>query len=764
MAITDADGKPLPPEVQAEIRKAMQAQAGKQPPSSARQDQNGDIIVSGIRQRGAVSGNIPPDRVFNAADVESLGAKDVGGIIEALSHRLSGQPADGPVALLINGKRTASAAEISSYPADAIERVEVLPEAVAANYGFPGGSKLINIITFERFKQRITDTQGETRLKRGGGAIEQSLQVFSIKGDRRANILGKFRRESALRYSALDVTDFPGRDIVPEITSFTLRPSVNVSLGRSSIGADLRFGSDLSRSALSTTSDASSVYRIRNRSAGAGLRYSSRVGPFSVQGLADFDIKRENSSVEDLRNLSSQAATFKEQSTNIQLLASGPLFAWAGGRAYVSAKVLGVHERGEGRSPGAGARSELERDQVGAAINLNVPLLGGPACAGPLGCLISTFGVERRAVSRSSDLTSFSAGAVWTPSAAFNLTYNLSRQADPPAIRLLAQPRQTVPAVLVRDSALDRTASVDLIIGGNPALRPEVVHRSEVQFNARPSQRLDLVFSGGFFAQRTRRPILNVSSATGLLQEAFPDRFERNGLGGLTGIDARPVNAATSETGELQLGVSFSRSFGSGEGGQSSTITRSVPTGGIANGLPPGSIIIMAEEGSALDDLIDDRSSRFFFSLKYRHQTRYKIRFANGAELNVLRDGLPDETFGLAKDRLEGQAGIYREGLGFRLTANVEGVRSGGTSDATEASAFRTQVRPSALLNVSAFANLEQLSKRPFLTRARLTIGINNLLSQNRRLQIDEAASRELLPFFLSPKGRKLIASFRKAW
>lgn len=765
--ITDPNGNPLPPEVQAEIRKALASQ-----PTASRSNNdhgkagNGEIIVSGIRQRGAVSGNIPPERVFDAADVKALGASDVEGIIKGLAPRLPAQIGSNPVALLINGKRTASYADISTYPAEAIERIEVLPEAAATAYGFPTGQKLINIITFERFRQIGSNSTGEFPFRGGGTSLQQKLQLFQISGERRGNLYAKIERQDALLYKSVGISDLPGRSLLPELTSILIRPSVNTSIGRASLGAQLKYGRDISKTLLGPTSDRPSVFRFDDRDIAAGINAGARLDRFSISLISQFATKREKTSFSGrLPDFAPESTSYDERSASAEAVLSGPLFALPAGAAFLSTKVLLNSEHASRFAGSTVAISDVGRSKGEASFTLNAPLLGQQGgCAGALGCLIGSVGAQQ-VVSARLHRTSYNVGLIWTPSSKLNVNYNWGRQVSLPPLRLLAQPLTVVPDIPVRDALTNRVELVDISSGGNPDLRASVIRRSEARIDYKPLSGQDLIITGSVLDQRTSSPILNILAASELLQSAFPARFERDSSGKLVKIDTTPINAAFSATTELRVGFAFNTTLGRSSAGEGSTITRSVPAGGITNGLPPGSVVIMADEGSALDQLIADRDSRVFLSMNYLHRTRYKIRFGNGVGLDVLKSGPTDEYFGIPRSEIEAQAGFSKNGLGAKLSAHYEGVRLAGFGPLDASSRSETKVSPSAVVDLSAFVEFQKVTANPLLSRARLTLSINNAFNAVRQLKLDQnQKTPEVLPFFLAPKGRTIALTFRETW
>jgi outer membrane receptor protein involved in Fe transport len=136
-------------------------------------------------------------------------------------------------------------------------------------------------------------------------------------------------------------------------------------------------------------------------------------------------------------------------------------------------------------------------------------------------------------------------------------------------------------------------------------------------------------------------------------------------------------------------------------------------------------------------------------------------------ELDLLNGSATGSRGGRPRHEIEGQAGIFKNGFGARLTANwqsgteVRGLPAtgGGTSSDLFFSDF-------ASVNLRLFANLGQQSfvtKNPWLRGTRVSIGVNNLF--NARPNVRDASGTTPLqyqPDYLDPLGRSVTLSIRK--
>ena len=93
----------------------------------------GTVNVSSQRPRGSVDTDIPPDVTLTSDEIMAYGASDIAELmtyLEPVTRSSSGRTDLQPV-FLVNGRRISGFREIRGIPTEAIERTEILPEAVA---------------------------------------------------------------------------------------------------------------------------------------------------------------------------------------------------------------------------------------------------------------------------------------------------------------------------------------------------------------------------------------------------------------------------------------------------------------------------------------------------------------------------------------------------------------------------------------------------------------------------------------------------------
>jgi hypothetical protein len=123
---------------------------------------------------------------------------------------------------------------------------------------------------------------------------------------------------------------------------------------------------------------------------------------------------------------------------------------------------------------------------------------------------------------------------------------------------------------------------------------------------------------------------------------------------------------------------------------------------------------------------------------------------------------------GQPRHELEFQAGIFKNGLGARLTANWQnGTTVNGRPDGLGGTTGDLRFSDLATFNLRLFAELGQqrdlVRKHPWLRGTRITLSVNNLLDS--RLQVrDESGQTPLSyqPGFIDPLGRSVRLTVRK--
>lgn len=151
---------------------------------STEEEPTEEVVVTG-QLEGAVPGDVKPELQLGPGEIRGYGASNVSELIAALAPQLgsgSGRGDEAPV-ILLSGRR-ANLGEVRSLPAEAIERVDILPEEAALKYGYSANQKVINIV-LRRFYQALTaEAEGRAATDGGnaGGRIAENITLIRPSG------------------------------------------------------------------------------------------------------------------------------------------------------------------------------------------------------------------------------------------------------------------------------------------------------------------------------------------------------------------------------------------------------------------------------------------------------------------------------------------------------------------------------------------------------------------------------------------------------
>src|SRR5947209_5465180 len=126
------------------------APAGAQAERAAKPRDGRPIVIVGERQ--SVARVAQPVATLDQDAIAATGATTMGQLLQRI--RPLTQSADGsdPI-FLLNGQRTSGYEEIGSLPPEALDKVEVLPEAAALRFGYPPTRRVLNFIMKRHFRQ-----------------------------------------------------------------------------------------------------------------------------------------------------------------------------------------------------------------------------------------------------------------------------------------------------------------------------------------------------------------------------------------------------------------------------------------------------------------------------------------------------------------------------------------------------------------------------------------------------------------------------------
>ncbi|NYT41719.1 TonB-dependent receptor [Sphingomonas sp. R-74633] len=178
-------------------------------PQDTGSDELGDegaIVVNGVLP-GAVKTDVKPEVQLNPADIRAYGASNVSELITALQAQLgssSGRGDEQPV-ILISGRRS-SMNEVRDLPTEAIDRIDILPEEVALQYGYSATQKVINFVLRTRFQAVTTVLEGQMPTAGGNFTGSGNVNILKLNRNGRVTLDVKYNQNSGILESERGVT------------------------------------------------------------------------------------------------------------------------------------------------------------------------------------------------------------------------------------------------------------------------------------------------------------------------------------------------------------------------------------------------------------------------------------------------------------------------------------------------------------------------------------------------------------------------------
>lgn len=183
----------------------------QQPPATAERDPEAyeldTVTTTAARPRGSVNSDIPPDMVLTPEQIQAYGASNIAELLTYLEPltRSSRGRADGQPVLLVNGRRISGFREIQGIPPEAIERMEILPEEVALEYGYRADQRVVNFVLKNDFRSTTGELSGRMPTQGGRTTTEIKGNFLSISGPTRWSADAEHERSSPLYESERDI-------------------------------------------------------------------------------------------------------------------------------------------------------------------------------------------------------------------------------------------------------------------------------------------------------------------------------------------------------------------------------------------------------------------------------------------------------------------------------------------------------------------------------------------------------------------------------
>ncbi len=695
-----------------------------------------EIIVA--TPRGRTSGGIDPLLEISPSELDAYGVDTMSDLVDALRPVTRSSRSDQMAVVLING-RLAGQIEFDNLPREAIERVEVLPESVALQYGFSENQRVLNFILREHYRAvplRVSEG-GATE----GGDQTQAVDATVVRLDDAARIalLASHKDAAWLRDSdrGIDTPDSFYRTVQPATSDTKVAGTVSRALG--SVSASLEASFDLlNATSLQGESTAMSALEqtAPTRTTRVATQITGLVKDFVWGATAYYQhVSAEVSSDAGINSAGDSLVDRTDSSFNVgnlQLSASGPLAALPAGLMIANVKAAFQYQGYDTADayPGAAlVTSNLVRTVRSLNFNASIPIANRDRGVVPgLGELSATFNAALDAVSNFGSLASTSLGLDWKPRAKVHLDAIYTDHRTAPTVQQLRAPPLYTPNVELFDYVNGQTAYVTEITGGNDSLAATDSRQGSFGVSLGP-----FIGKTEFLAHYEQSRISNAVGAlpptTVDVELAFPDRFTRDQEGDLIEVDDRWVNLARERVDDVKWGVN-----------------------------------VWIPLGLSAANAMANRLEFSLFDTWYLHDVTL-IR--NGIPAQNLLAGAPsDLSGGQPRHKLEFHALVHENGFGFLLAAawHSPTVVGSGNPDAPEPIDFSGL----ATADLRLFADLARLPptrNEAWATGARISLAVTNLL--DTRQSVHDATGVTPIAFepgLLDPPGRVIAITARKVF
>lgn len=664
--------------------------------------------------------------------IRAMGAASLEKLLERIGPVTRGAGGGEPV-ILLNGRRIASQDEIGSLPPEAIEQMDILPEPVAAQFGYPANARVLNIITAARFTALQTDAALTVPTGGPGRETKASGSGTLLRGDMRS--LASVEWKSKAR-----IDDDAGQGFAdtlqPAEQALTASGSVAGPLGKS-LNASLALNLEMGWQArYATVADpesnaaapdiATDVLRSRTSTAQATAMVEGFWGDWSWNSKLIAGSARSRQDMPGPARIARPASRGRNFNGNIALQATGPVVTLPAGSAFATVSIGAWSESARSAdSPGL-PDMRLRRRKANAGLSLSAPLTSPEAMA-----LTINASADASAVSAQGRLAGWTAGMTANPLPGVSVSVNHSRQATPPTVAQASAPIVVVPDTLYFDRVTGRTVIVDQIGGGNPDLRHETQERLDLGVELQPFTEAELRVSATYSIASTRGKIASIDASDPVLEAAFPALYRRDPAGTLLSVSSIPINLLSSRQQSLKWTLSYS-----GDLNASGAASEDGP------GAMPATPLFA------------------FIHIDGEFRLEEVVRLAPGLPpLDLLNGAALDGVGGRPKFELLALASIASSNFGIDLNAKWQSSTRQPSGEAA------SDLRFSSLLTVGAstYVSLEALSAAAWARALRVELAANNLFGARQRIRDrDGRTPISLTPVRIDPRGRTVTLSLRK--
>lgn len=744
-----------------------------------------DVVVQSRPPRGSVAGAPPPERKYSALDIRTYGADNLDALLQDIVPQTESnvQGGTGRPLILLNGRRVAGFSEIAKIPTEAIERVEVLTEDVALNFGFRPDQKVVNVVTFETFSSKVV--QVSSGLARGGEytslgvegtsfLIRRGVQLsLNVEGHNSSYLLDQ-DRETANGIAA--GCSQCARSLYPAAAGASVGATLRMPILEGISGSiNATFSSEGNRALLGSSEVGQLKRKADADTIHLGGTLNGVAGKWLWSAIGSYD---RNTSATATTPALDVAAPFDGRSSAatgfLEGLASGPITSVPAGHIVGTVRFrAGRDTYGGGSRTGlSGEDQERSRNERSIQASFDVPITSRRRGHG-IGRLAvnGNFAVDH--VSEFKTLSTIGYGLFWSPTSTVNIRASVSSEERAPAIQQLTAPRLAIPNTQLHDFDQGRVVDVLQIVGGNAGLQSERRDTLSVEAFYNPIDGHDLSLILNYSEAVVSNPISVFPIASADVQSAFPERYLRGAGRQLLQVDTRPLNFRRSDQSRVRTGVSFSKPLSEGPPAPRNVIrsdTQFYPNDAAARAAtPPGVAVVEVPYGSGEAQRLDAASSRVTVSLFYTYNIRDELTLkVGGPVLNLLKGSSTAFLGGTPRHEIKFVSGLYKGGLGARMSLNWRsGSTVNGDPNADQELAGRLRFSSFASTDLSMFIlpaqRFENVRALDWTSGIRVTFDVSNLFDKAPRVRLASGNTPLVYsPAYLNPLGRVVRLTVRK--
>lgn len=703
----------------------------------------GEIIVTG--QRGVMG--VQADRVIGEDEISSYGLSSVDELLDEIANERGNRRDE--IVYLIDGKRISGLGDISAYPTEAVDRIEILPRGAAAPIGGSPSQQVVNISLKPNLRNVVG--RGSSAIATDGGFTAQNgeISLTNITRPRRVNLALRWRQENALLESERDVVQASNapdefgrfRSLRPEIANVEVRGSV----------AD-QLAPNLTGFVTARLFDGSTRAFLGRGNNGNRLDQQSKL----TSGNIEMQLNGELGSW-----LLAFNGAFGEIRQRTRTDVSTPAGAQPGDAILTRARVrnasTGVNATKAILNLPAGPisltlRGSVSQNSIDASLNsftqwnrevsasVQIPISNAAGRFSALGDL--TAGIEQSysRASRVGALTNATYSIQWQPLTWLRLSGSVATGRTPPGVELTSAPALATPGVRYLDPLRGDTTDVVVLTGGNSDLSAQRGNSQRVSLEIRPPNSAPLAFTAEYFDVHNEDIITALPSGNNLLLLAFPERFLRDSAGRLTSVDIRPLNFARQREEQirysLELNVPLNPDVARISNTENLTTNRSWPTARLRFNLSHAILLkseVLVSQGFEPVDLL----SRDAFGFNGGERPRHLIDF--GAEYAA-------------------------RGIGVQLSGQHRGPSFINLTGGTAPDILRFS--PITTFSMRAFTEGQRLlPSAAWLKGTRLSLQVANIINARQKV-LDQRGITPLFyqSVFRDPTGRMVQVEVRKVF